>query len=87
MNVVDKHVQEVLQNLSPLEPLKKHTDIRANRHQGTGSWLLENDSFRSWYCDSTIDAPRHTPTDDYILLCHGMPGAGKTTLRYIKRIS
>ena len=45
-------------------------DVLSRRHPGTGSWLLEHETFKAWV--------KHTGS---ILWCPGIPGAGKTVLR------
>ena len=58
--------------LSPLEPTKRHQDIKSNRIENTvGSWLLEDLRFIHWR-----DGTKTTP-----LCCYGIPGAGKTIIR------
>ena len=70
--------EQLLQLLSPLEPLKRHADVKAMRLENTGTWLLELECFRTW-CDI-----KSTDQDgsERILCCYGMPGAGKTMIRY-----
>ena len=75
----DERIQNLLQLLSPLEPLKRHSDIRSIRLEGTGNWLLQNDSFSNWYSGNTSDIVHQTT--GHVLFCHGMPGAGKTMLK------
>ena len=47
----------------------QQSDSIIQREEGTGLWLLESDSFRSW-----IDGNAKT------LFCPGIPGAGKTII-------
>lgn len=79
---VDTSTRELLQALSVLEPLKRHCDIRSKRLRDTGIWLLGNENFRTWYSDANTQNTS-TQANSRILFCHGMPGAGKTTLRFI----
>ncbi|KAF8421773.1 hypothetical protein EV426DRAFT_188014 [Tirmania nivea] len=67
--------EQLLELLSPLEPLKRHADVQSIRLEDTGTWLLELESFRKW-CD--IES---TNGSERILCCYGMPGAGKTLIR------
>lgn len=63
--------EEALAWLSTFQYQKKHNDVRATRTPETGSWLLENKTFRKW---------RDDPQSQNVLWCHGTPGAGKTIL-------
>ncbi|KAF8417386.1 hypothetical protein EV426DRAFT_376156 [Tirmania nivea] len=75
----DDKVQKLLQLLSPLEPQKRHQDVRASRLEGTGTWLLKHQRFLQWAEDtSTTQEP-----SDRILCCSGIPGAGKTVISSI----
>lgn len=66
---------QLLQLLSPLEPLKRHVDVKSIRLENTGTWLLDLECFHKW-CDI-----RSTDTSGRILCCYGMPGSGKTVIR------
>ncbi|CUS14176.1 unnamed protein product, partial [Tuber aestivum] len=57
--------------LSPLEPYRRHQDVRNRRLDGVGDWVLQRNEFESW-CESQ-DSPVN-PT----LLCYGGQGVGKT---------
>ena|SRR5437879_430003 len=70
---VDEEPQ-VLEWLSLLEPRVRHQNVRTNRVDGVGKWLLQNDEFINWRDgDDKSDKP--------ILFCSGAPGVGKTYLR------
>jgi len=61
--------------LSPLEPHKRHRNVRNRRLDGIGEWVLRRSEFESW-CknrDGSVDST---------LLCYGAPGVGKTYIRY-----
>ena len=60
--------------LSPLNPQQRHQDVRANRLDGVGNWLLETSEFRKWSNGEGGCLGR-------VLLCSGGPGVGKTYLR------
>ena len=64
--------------LSPLEPYKRHQEVRNRRLEGVGEWVLQRSEFESWRkCqDGSVNR---------ILLCYGAQGIGKTYIRY-KRI-
>ena len=59
--------------LSPLDPRIRHQDIRSQRMDNVGSWLLETGEFRSWHSGSGGDESDHG-----ILFCMGNPGVGKS---------
>ena len=61
--------------LSPLEPLKRHEDVKLPRSPNTGIWLLSLESFRQWR-DNTVEESGH------VFCCYGIPGAGKTVTWY-----
>ena len=58
--------------ISPLEPHKKHRDVRNCRLDGVGEWVLRRCEFESWYKSQ----------GDPTLLCYGGQGVGKTYIRY-----
>jgi hypothetical protein len=60
--------------LSPLEPSKRHQDIRAKWLKGTGNWFLESEEFRNWRNSGDQGGSR-------VFTCYGMPGAGKSVTR------
>jgi len=66
--------QEVMRWLSPLDPRGRHQDVRTDRFDGVGTWLLEEKEFRGW-------RSMEGGADKAVLFCHGNPGAGKTYLR------
>ena len=39
---------EIMRWLSPLEPDNRHHDVRTNRFEGVGDWLLGIAEFREW---------------------------------------
>ena len=70
------HIQEWL---SPLEPHKRHQDVRNRRLAGVGDWILQRNEFESWR--NSRDSPVN-PT----LRCYGDQGVGKTYIRYSTRV-
>ena len=65
---------EIMRWLSPLEPNKRHRDVRTARFDGVGDWLLDTDEFRKWRrSDGGLE--------NAVLFCSGNPGVGKTYLR------
>ena len=67
---------EILAWLSPLEPRIRHDDIRVNRVEHVGDWLLQTEEYRNWF-DGTHDGG----SDNSALFCYGDPGVGKTYIR------
>ena len=65
---------EIMKWLSPLDPKKRHQDVRADRLDGVGNWLLETNEFREWKSDEG-------GADKAVLFCCGDPGVGKIYLR------
>jgi len=65
---------EIMQWLSPLDPGGRHQDVRTDRLDGVGSWLLETKEFREWRSNEG-------GADKAVLFCDGNPGVGKTYLR------
>jgi len=57
----------ILRWLSPLEPSKRHQDVRTDRFDGTGQWLFETREFREWR--GSADA-----AEKGALFCSGSPG-------------
>jgi len=65
---------EVVQWLSPLEPRRRHQDVRIDKLDGVGNWMLETSEFREWRSNEN-------GADKAVLFCCGDPGVGKTYLR------
>jgi len=65
---------QILRWLSPLEPRNRHQDVRTNRFEGVGDWLLETGEFREW-------RGGEGGAEKAMLFCSGNPGVGKTYLR------
>ena len=65
---------EIMRWLSPLEPDIRHHDVRTNRFEGVGDWLLGTAKFREW-------REGEGGADQAVLFCSGNPGVGKTHLR------
>ena len=59
--------------LTPLEPLKRHQDVKLPRTKNTGTWLLRLESFKEWQESVEEDQGR-------VFCCYGIPGAGKTVI-------
>ena len=61
-----------------LEPLKRHQDVKAPRSKNAGAWLLKLESFGKWRDSDIIEE------NGYVFCCYGIPGAGKTVIRYFQ---
>ena len=73
-NIVTDESREIMQWLSPLNPRGRHHDVRTDRVDGVGNWLLETNEFREWRSNEG-------GADKAVLFCYGGPGVGKTYLR------
>ncbi|KAF7345597.1 ANK-REP-REGION domain-containing protein [Mycena venus] len=60
---------KIIKWYSPLNFFPRQAEIINTRQPGTGEWFLENDTFKAWKSGT-----------NQVLLCRGMPGAGKTVL-------
>jgi hypothetical protein len=67
-----------MQWISPLEPCKRHEDIKSKWLKDTGNWFLESTDFKAW-CDGDVSIKNFNP----ILACYGIPGAGKSIMWYV----
>ena len=65
---------EIMQWLSPIDPRRRHQDVRADRVNGVGNWFLETNEFREWRSNES-------GADKAVLFCCGDPGVGKTYLK------
>ena len=65
---------EVMRWLSTLDPRRRHHDVRTDRQDGVGDWLLETSQLRQW-------RSKEGGADNAVLACYGNPGVGKTYLR------
>ena len=72
---IDEESFRIHEWLSPLEPNKRHQDVRNRRLDGIGEWVLQRSEFESW-CKSRDGSANST------LLCYGGQGVGKTYIRY-----
>ena len=70
----DEETLRIYEWLSPLEPHKRHQDVRNRRIDGVGEWVLQRSEFQSW-CESRSGLGNPT------LLCYGGQGVGKTYIR------
>jgi len=61
--------------LSPLEPHKRHQDVRNLRLDGIGDWILRTSGFESW-CEG------RSGSEHPVLLGYGRQGVGKTYIKY-----
>jgi len=73
-NIIADENPEIMNWLSPLDPRGRHHDVRTDRVDGVGNWLLETNEFREWRSNGG-------GADKAVLFCSGDPGVGKTYLR------
>lgn len=73
-NFVPDIRSEILSWISPLEPQKRHHDVRNRRLSGIGDWLQDTTDFQKWRND-------HDDPFKATLFCYGAPGVGKTFMR------
>ena len=77
-NTINMGVEEesfrIQEWLSPLEPQKRHQDVRDSRLEGVGEWVLRRGEFESWRRSQGGSVGR-------TLLCYGVQGVGKTYIR------
>jgi hypothetical protein len=65
----ERRKTEILDWLSPISSLTRHSDVQAKRVAGTGEWLINHKDIVKWSTDSS-------PGQN--ILCVGGPGTGKT---------
>ncbi|KFZ20700.1 hypothetical protein V502_03054, partial [Pseudogymnoascus sp. VKM F-4520 (FW-2644)] len=68
----DQGHQTVLNWLTPIDFATQQSDFISRQEAGTGQWLLDSAEFQAW-----------VKTDQQVLFCPGIPGAGKTILTSI----
>lgn len=61
--------EKILYWVSAVEPEQKHHDVRIQRMDGTGEWLLQDTRYQRWR-----DEPRSSGN---VLWCRGIQGSGK----------
>ena len=66
-NVIADENPEIIKWLLPLEPRGRHQDVRIDRLDGVGNWLLETSEFREWRSNEG-------GADKAVLFCYGDPG-------------
>ena len=59
--------------LSPLEPQRRHQDIRTRRVDEVGDWRSQTEEYRN-----SFGGFRGARSDSLALFCHGGLGVGKT---------
>ena len=55
---------EILKWLSPLDPWIRHRDIRAQRVEYVGGWLLQTEEYQNWF-----DTTRGAESNNSALFC------------------
>jgi len=76
---IDEESLRIQAWLSPLEPHKRHEDVRNRRLDGVGEWVLQRSEFESW-------RKGQEGSGNNTLLCYGAQGVGKTYIRYDTRV-
>jgi len=71
---IDEETSRIYEWLSPLEPHKRHQDVRNRRLDGVGEWVLHRSEFESW-------RKSQDGLENSTLLCYGGQGVGKTYIR------
>ena len=61
---------KILEWLSSQPYLDHHQQIKKQALEGSGQWLLQDQTYAEWYKSSTSS----------LLWLHGKPGSGKSTL-------
>jgi len=80
LTVLDEgKIWKLLELLSPLEPQKRHQDVRSTRLENTGTWLLQHHQFQQWLAYDEAEKTHSIRA----ICCSGLPGAGKTVMRYV----
>ena len=67
---------QLLDWLSPLDPISRHWDIRERRVDYVGEWLMGTEEFRRWSGSSGEGEGNKA-----VLFCYGNPGVGKTFIK------
>lgn len=75
LNDQHKVRQDILDWLSASNFPAQQTAMSSGRQEGTGSWLIESEEFKTW-----------TETNGRTLICQGIPGAGQFHLEEERRI-
>jgi Cdc6-like AAA superfamily ATPase len=65
----NQYCKDILHWLTPIDYGPQQSDFIKRRQEGTGTWLLGTEEFKTW-----LDQRNKT------LFCSGIPGAGKTIL-------
>ena len=74
---LDDKILRLLEMLSPLDPLKRHQDVKLPRSKNAGKWLLGLESFKMWQgACNTIGG------NGSVFCGYGISGAGKTVMRW-----
>ena len=63
---------KILNWLAGADPSTNYNTARKKHEKGTGDWLLQSEQFQTW-----------KDADSHIMWLYGIPGAGKTILRFV----
>lgn len=69
----DETRRKLLEWISTTKHDQKHSTVRKNRAENTGSWLIQREEYLQWRDDTSSSS---------ILWCPGIQGSGKTTIVY-----
>jgi len=72
---IEEESLKIQEWLSPLQPDKRHQDVKNSRLDGVGEWVLRSCEFESW-CGNKDGSGNPA------VLCYGGQGVGKTYIRY-----
>ncbi|KAF9767936.1 hypothetical protein IL306_014831 [Fusarium sp. DS 682] len=67
-----REVESILEWITAVDYNSQHDSTIKMRQTGTGQWFLDSNEFQTWL-----------KTDDMVMFCPGIPGAGKTILTSI----
>ncbi|SRR6266536_3720905 len=73
---VSEQRQKILHWLKGADPTTNHNAAQRSREPNTGEWLIQSEAFQAWMS-----------AQGELLWLHGIPGSGKTILRYAHPIS
>lgn len=72
--IIADECPEIMRWLSQLDSRRRHHEVRTDRQDGVGNWLLKTSQLREW-------RSKEGGADKAVLFCYGNPGVGKTYLR------
>ncbi|CCX10879.1 Similar to ankyrin repeat-containing protein, putative [Penicillium marneffei ATCC 18224]; acc. no. XP_002144344 [Pyronema omphalodes CBS 100304] len=76
--IKEDELEKIIEWISPLDPQKRHDDIKSKRLHGTGAWYLKKPEFIDWCNES--QGENSGDESKPILGCYGIPGPGKSVM-------